>query len=618
MAVAPQAPGALDLWVVAGDPATWTVTLDGPTAIASPSWVLLDGIGGDEITGLDASAEVSGLDVTLDLSADDTAALKARDSQIKVTRVRHTIGLVVDGYGPVQVLAGEVELLPRGSAPRPPSQSSTSFSLANGLTVTVTVQLGGKTNLSATASPTGVTVVSSTGTDAVLPLADATNAGLMAPAQHSKLAGIEAGATADMTAAEILTAVKTVDGASSGLDADLLDGQHAAAFEAAGTAASAVAAHEAAADPHPTYTTAAELTSALAGKQPLDSDLTAIAALSTTSYGRSLLELANAAALATSVATQTAFSSRYVAVVNHGATAGTARVGTAPCLWIGSVDPTNAANDDELYRTDTTALYKRVSAAWVEVGSSRFGALNENGFTSNSATLPPTQRSTTNYLTAKVPTGAIVFPNTTGNYASAADAAALDVTGDAEWVIDLAMVDWTPSSATDLVLRGTADPNRAWTIRLLTSGAIQLRWYPTGSAASLITANSTASVSFTDGARGLIKVTLDVDNGASGYDVKFYTSADGITWTQLGSTVTGGATTSLANVAASLVVAAGDLGGAAVFNGTIVRFVFRNGIGGTVAAELDNRAGWATRFRDSAGNTWTTTGSAWAWTTVPF
>lgn len=36
---------------------------------------------------------------------------------------------------------------------------------------------------------------------------------------------------------------------------------------------------------------------ALDGKQPLDSDLTAIAALSTTAYGRALLELANAAAL---------------------------------------------------------------------------------------------------------------------------------------------------------------------------------------------------------------------------------------------------------------------------------------------------------------------------------
>ena len=46
---------------------------------------------------------------------------------------------------------------------------------------------GGATNLSATASPTGVTVASSTGDDAVLPLATGTNAGLMAPAQHTKL-----------------------------------------------------------------------------------------------------------------------------------------------------------------------------------------------------------------------------------------------------------------------------------------------------------------------------------------------------------------------------------------------------------------------------------------------
>ena len=44
-------------------------------------------------------------------------------------------------------------------------------------------------------------------------------------ADGTKLDGIESGATADQTAAEILTEIKTVDGASSGLDADLLDGQ---------------------------------------------------------------------------------------------------------------------------------------------------------------------------------------------------------------------------------------------------------------------------------------------------------------------------------------------------------------------------------------------------------
>lgn len=46
----------------------------------------------------------------------------------------------------------------------------------------------------------------------------------------SKLDGIESGATADQSASEILTAIKTVDGSGSGLDADTLDGSHASAF----------------------------------------------------------------------------------------------------------------------------------------------------------------------------------------------------------------------------------------------------------------------------------------------------------------------------------------------------------------------------------------------------
>lgn len=44
---------------------------------------------------------------------------------------------------------------------------------------------------------------------------------------------VEDGATADQTAAEILAALLTVDGAGSGLDADLLDGNSSAAFQAA-------------------------------------------------------------------------------------------------------------------------------------------------------------------------------------------------------------------------------------------------------------------------------------------------------------------------------------------------------------------------------------------------
>ena len=49
-------------------------------------------------------------------------------------------------------------------------------------------------------------------------------------AEKTKLSGIETGATADQTASEILTLIKTVDGAGSGLDADTLDGISSGSF----------------------------------------------------------------------------------------------------------------------------------------------------------------------------------------------------------------------------------------------------------------------------------------------------------------------------------------------------------------------------------------------------
>ena len=54
----------------------------------------------------------------------------------------------------------------------------------------------------------------------------------------NKLDGIESGAKGDQTASEILTAIKTVDGSSSGLDADKLDGYHASTFYKSGSNAS--------------------------------------------------------------------------------------------------------------------------------------------------------------------------------------------------------------------------------------------------------------------------------------------------------------------------------------------------------------------------------------------
>lgn len=75
-----------------------------------------------------------------------------------------------------------------------------------------------------------LTALAAAGNSAVLA---ATTASFLT-ADETKLDGIEAGATADQTAAEILTAVKTVDGTGSGLDADLLDGNEATAFATSG------------------------------------------------------------------------------------------------------------------------------------------------------------------------------------------------------------------------------------------------------------------------------------------------------------------------------------------------------------------------------------------------
>lgn len=88
---------------------------------------------------------------------------------------------------------------------------------------------GGATDLGYVASPTDGTVTSDTGTDATLPLSDGTNAGLMSPAQHSKLAGIEAGAQVnDVTSVAGRTGAVTLSASDvAGLTAVATSGAYA-------------------------------------------------------------------------------------------------------------------------------------------------------------------------------------------------------------------------------------------------------------------------------------------------------------------------------------------------------------------------------------------------------
>ena len=98
------------------------------------------------------------------------------------------------------------------------------------ITSATTNNVNTTTNLGKSTATGQITITSSTGDNVVIGEATASIAGLMSTTHHDKLDGIESGATADQTASEILTLIKTVDGSGSGLDSDTVDGIHASSF----------------------------------------------------------------------------------------------------------------------------------------------------------------------------------------------------------------------------------------------------------------------------------------------------------------------------------------------------------------------------------------------------
>lgn len=108
---------------------------------------------------------------------------------------------------------------------------------------------------------------------------------------------------------------------------------------------------------------------------------------------------------------------------------------------------------------------------------------------------------------------------------------------------------WAPGGAAALrtiVSRYHASgSNRGWYFALDQDGKLNFTWSSTGSADAFATL-STVAVPFTGATDGWVRATLDVDNGSSGNTVTFYTSTDGVTWTQLGAPVVNTGTTSVA------------------------------------------------------------------------
>lgn len=206
-------------------------------------------------------------------------------------------------------------------------------------------------------------------------------------------------------------------------------------------------------------------------------------------------------------------------------------------------------------------------------------------------------------------------PGDATDRATAPDSAGLSVTGDIDVRVSADM-HW----AEDLHLAGkwaTTGNQRSWLLYLDADGIVHWSWSTAGTSATALEVQSTTPLPVTAGPYG-VRVTHDVNNGASGNTVTFYYSSDFSSWTQLGSAVVSSGTTSIFDSTASVEV--GNVAEAAVSGTTtlwsqdrkILRAAIYNGIAGSLVASprFEYQTAGAASFVDGQGNTWTVSGDA--------
>ncbi|WP_062215721.1 hypothetical protein [Streptomyces sp. NBRC 109706] len=218
-------------------------------------------------------------------------------------------------------------------------------------------------------------------------------------------------------------------------------------------------------------------------------------------------------------------------------------------------------------------------------------------------------------------------PNADGAGARAAGSAALDVSGDldvrVEMALDRAPAQWgsdPPATYTawahgpqQIIGRYNLAGARMWRVLISESGAVRLGWSPDGTA--LIEALSTEAIPYPSGSRFALRAVLDVDNGASGWTAQFYVApalSTGV-WRALGHEVSGTGTTSI-NTAGTAALELGNLAtlGFLPGAGRYYRAELRDGIDGPPLAGPDFTASppGASTVTDPQGNTWAVVGSA--------
>lgn len=212
---------------------------------------------------------------------------------------------------------------------------------------------------------------------------------------------------------------------------------------------------------------------------------------------------------------------------------------------------------------------------------------------------------------ADVPPGAfdhwvLMLPGTNGNYASTPDSVANSITGNITLSARLIATDWTPVSVGIIIGKRSAAAvgSSSYSFYLDTTGKLGYAWSDN---VTIQTALSTVAPAIIDGVGLFVRVTHTVNNAAAGNDVKFYTSYDGVTWTQLGTTVTTAGVTSIFDSTAAVEIGSQYVGTDSKFVGTIYWAEIRTGLVGAIVNrfEADVTRGSQAAFTAASGEVWT-------------
>lgn len=192
------------------------------------------------------------------------------------------------------------------------------------------------------------------------------------------------------------------------------------------------------------------------------------------------------------------------------------------------------------------------------------------------------------------------------------DHASLDIVGDIDVRVEASLTNWRARD-TPVELAGKYEAtagNKSW-LFFAYQGRLYFYWSVDGSAD--LTSSSNAPLVIPPSGRMAVRATLDVDNGASGRMITFYT-AESMSgpWVQLGTPVVQAGVTSVFNSARPVQVGAVGTLTFADPLGRFHRFELRNGINGPAVANPDftTQTPGAVGFTDSAGRPWTLGGNA--------